>query len=213
MRSSRINRPDSPNTCLQQTPAPPALMPHVSTPESTWCERQHDGKTPTPPHVKRDLSPGLHLGSKAPSRTLLSGITISTRSQCNTLASLRMSSGREPRAVSFTSSVQSLREQNPNVCSCRPSCYPDGLVDARSCAASGVRPDGQHAPGQPNSAQQNKMGESDFGFQPNHCTDPIQDYNLTKIVQADFLLFSFTEWSTETQTLDNRKYSNTEPKL
>lgn len=146
MKSGCINRPDSLNICLQQTPAPPALMHHVSTPESTWCERQHDGKTPTPPHLKR-------VGSRAPSRTLLGGINISTHSQCNTL---RRSSGREPRAVSFTSSVQGLRGQNPNVCSYMSSCYPDGLVDARSCSASGVRPDGQHASGQPSSAEQNK---------------------------------------------------------
>lgn len=206
MKSGCINRPDSPNICLQQTPAPPALMHHVSTPESTWCERQHDGKTPTPPHLKRDLSPGLHLGSKAPSRTLLGGINISTHSQRNTLR-------RETRAVSFTSSVQGLRGQNPNICSCMSSHYPDGLVDTRSCAASGVRLDGQHASGQPSSAEQNKWGKSDFGFQPNHRTDPIQDYNLTKIVQASFLLFSFTEWSTETQILDNTRCSNTELKL
>lgn len=91
-----------------------ALMLQVLTAESTWCERLHGGETPTPPHLKRDPSPGLHLGRKAPRQDL-------TRRQCNTMTSPGRSSGREPRPLSFTSSVQGLTGQNPNVCSCTAS--------------------------------------------------------------------------------------------
>ena len=86
MKGGCIDTPDSPNPSkaatdefagpkrmLQANPNLSnfdALMHPVSTPASTWCERLHGRETPTPPHLKRDLSPGLHLGSKAPKKDL-----------------------------------------------------------------------------------------------------------------------------------------------
>lgn len=99
--------------------------------------------------------PGCPWAVRLPSRIFLGGI--STCRQCNTMTSLGRSSGREPRAVTFMSSVQG---QNPNICSCSSSCYPDGLLGVWSCAVCGVRPDGQHAWGQLSSAEQNKTKQN-----------------------------------------------------
>lgn len=164
-----------PNVCLQQTPASPTLM--------LWCMKPRHQKTLSvggctagrPQHHRTWRGTwvlGCTWAVRLPSRTLLSGI--STHRQCNTMTSPGRSSGKESRAVSFMFSVQGLTGQNPNVCSCMASRYSDGLPGTQSCAARGLRADGQHTWGQPSSAEQNKMGESDFGFQPNHCTDPIQ---------------------------------------
>ena len=113
------------NACCKQTPTSPTL--------TLWCiQSRHQealgvrGCTAGRPQHHRTWRGTWVLGCtwavRLPRRTLLGGI--STRRQCNTMTSPGRSSGREPRAVSFTSSVQGLTGQNPNVCSCTASRYP-----------------------------------------------------------------------------------------
>lgn len=178
--------------CCKQTPASPALMLEVSTPESTCCERLHSEKTPRPLHLKRNFSPGLHLGSKAPKQDLAQWYLYLWTVQHHDLSRKELRQGTK----SWELHIQCTRLHGAN-----PKClllHSLPLHHTGSLVCRAVLPEGS---GQ---MRRNKFSwtKQDEGAWFWLSTQPLHwscsDSNLTVTVQAGFPLFfySVVHWHT-----------------